>query len=153
MKRLRSPRFICNGSNGGFDEEVRLKFGRNILNHSGTNWVMFSNETEHLFQFDKTNYSNLDSIKVSMSLSTSSSSTQCFGRLYNMTDGVEISNTELSSTNYGEFPDQYIFSPNILNDLPDYPISIALQVRSETEGVFVWGNYPVYLFLYRNHQN
>ena len=144
-------RFICNGVDGGFDEQVRLSFGESFLFTTGTDWIISANQNEHLLKFDKTNYLDADSIIVGMRIATTNAAVTCFGELYNITDDVSIANTELSSTVTNTEPFEYTFSGNIYNDLPDYEISIGMRIRSGTNGTQVIGGFPTYIFIYRSN--
>lgn len=143
--------YVCNGIDGGFDEQVRLSFGESFLFTTGTDWVMSHNQNEHLIKFDKTNYLDADSIVVGMRIATTNASTTCFGELYNITDNVSIANTQLSSTVINTAPFEYTFSGNIFDDLPDHEISIGMRIRSGTDGTQVIGGFPTYIFIYRSN--
>ena len=86
-----------------------------------------------------------------MRLATTNSNTKCFGELYNVTDGTSIANSQLESivTNTEFF--NYKFSKNIYNDLPDHEVTLALRIKSETNGTLVIGGYPSYIYIYRRH--
>lgn len=148
---IQNTEYICNGNNGGYDEQVRLSFGENYLFTSGTDWVISNNETEHLIKFNKSNYIGADSIVVAMRIATTDVNTKCYGELYNITDGVSIADTQLETTVSNLEPFEYIFSENIFNNLPDYEISLTIRIKSETNGVQVIGGFPSYIFIYRSN--
>lgn len=150
-EEIQVTRFICNGVDGGFDEEIRLSFGESFLFTTGTSWIISDNQNEHLLKFNKTNYLDADSIVVGMRIATTNASTKSFGELYNITDGISIANTELESSVLNTAPFEYTFSSNIFEDLPDYEISIGMRMRSETGGVQVIGGFPTYIFVYRSN--
>ncbi len=149
-EEIQVVRFLCNTAGGGFQEEIRLRFGENYTVTTGTNWFMRSDQTEHLINFNKANYPGADSVVVGMSLATGSFSSRCFGELYNVTDFTSIANSQLESNLSGEASRQYVYSGNIINDLPDHQISLALRIRSEVAGTVASGGFPTYIFIYRN---
>ena len=146
---IQSTRFICNGIDGGIDEQIRLSFGNSFLVSSSSDWIFSNNETEHLLKFNKLNYTNVDSIVVATRLATTNSSVKCFSELFNITESAPIPNTQLESTVLNTEPFEYVFSGNIYDDLPDSEINLVLRIRSELEGTAVIGGFPTYIFIYR----
>lgn len=146
---IQSTRFICNGIDGGIDEQIRLSFGNHFLFNSSVDWIISNNETEHLLKFNKLNYTNVDSIVVATRLATTNSGVKCFSELFNITENTSIPNTQLESTVLNTEPFEYVFSDNIYDDLPDGEIDLGLRIRSELEGTTIIGGFPTYIFIYR----
>ena len=96
-------------------------------------------------KFNVYNYTDVDSVVLYALVRSENSSTNCIVDLYNWTDDEIIPGSELmnSSTSWS-----WIHSGNLFEEFPDKEISLALRIRSETNGVLVECGGAV-LFLYR----
>ncbi len=142
-----------NGGGGGNLELVRLYIGETSISNNTSSWMMKDHETEFLINFDKANYPEADSITVGFLMATSvnDGSVRCFAELYDVTNGQSIPNTQMESTQFGESNALvYQFSNNIIDDLPDGNITLAVRARSETDGTIVFVSPPSYMMIYKN---
>jgi hypothetical protein len=107
-----------------YDKEVRLSFRFPFNGIEG-----FNTETSILTDniviknFDKRNYPNLSSIKVSTFLRGES---EIFVELYNVTDGVVVENSLMSTAT-----SQYVWvdSENFVDNLPEKKIDLTFAIH------------------------
>ncbi|WP_203256358.1 DUF7151 family protein [Hyunsoonleella ulvae] len=142
-------RFICNGIDGGFDEQIRLILFSGI---SGLCTSEFSTMGGELIDFDKRNWIGVDSIVFIPKIRSHNTSNTAFADLYDLTNDRVIDNSTVSTTS-----DTYIHieSPNIFDDLPEEEINLSIQLRTENLipnncNVYLTGS--SYLMLYRQSQ-
>lgn len=126
---------------GDLDKEIDLYF---TYSFTGSNSTAFDNNntTTLLKDFDKRDFKHIDSITFNIALVTEQPGDTAFVRLYNVTDQVEIANSLIvvpgkNARYYTEF-----HSNNILANLPDKRIDLAVQMKSSTAGHAASGNAP-----------
>ena len=132
-------RYICNGVDGGYDEQIY------ILLYSNGNGICYADEFGILSGFNKGFYNGVDSIVFVSYLKTNSPSTPGFAQLYNLTESTPIANTTLTTSNT-EY--EVVTSGNIFSDLPETTIDIAIQLN-EDGGTDICLTGQSYLILYR----
>lgn len=133
-------RYICNGVDGGFDEQIRL-----VIIDPGTSGLP-TNSTRllgDLINFDKSSWLGVDSAVFVANISGSSA----FVELYDLTNDQVITNSTLSTTNSTLTE---LKSNNIFNDLPDSSIDLTIQLRSGN-GSSTMFQKKAYLFMYRKN--
>jgi hypothetical protein len=119
------------GQTGG--SQIVFQF-RGAISTNSSEWFLSGSNKAFLFNFDKTKYPNADSIIFAPVIRTSYFTNICYAELYDVTDSLSISGSMVEST----YPGWYITrSGNIYQGLPDKPVTLAVRIRSETEGVTV----------------
>ncbi len=142
-------RYICNGVDGGFDEQIRL-----TIHDAGTNQQGASSSTtgfrfgEGLIKFDITSWIGVDSVVFIPNIRTSDGSVNAFAELYDGTNNSTISETTVStnSTSYVRLE-----SDNIYESLPQEQIDLFMQFRIEDASANAWTTGKSFLFLYRSN--
>ncbi|MEM9934226.1 MAG: hypothetical protein AAF824_11455 [Bacteroidota bacterium] len=81
--------------------------------------------------FDLSDYPSYSRITFKAEIASTKSDVKCFARLYNLTDGEPLVESEVSNT-FGQTP-----SENIISLFPNKEIQLALQLRSENPEVTV----------------
>jgi hypothetical protein len=143
-------RFICNGIDGGFDEQIRLLMlsGATGINTRG-GAPRIGGE---LIDFDKRNWIGVDSIVFIPRLSAEMPNNAVIAELYDLSNNRIIDNS-IVSTNSTELI--HVESQNIFSDLPEEEIDLAIRVTSENiSGTNVLTGYVLansYLMLYRSN--
>ncbi len=118
-----------------FDKEVRLTFPYEYWSTNQTQLELLPSYS-HLVKFNKTDYSNLDSIIFYSSIATESLDNTAELELFNVTDNVSIGNTTIqASTDFLKYT--LIKSGNIKNELPNKEIDIAIRLKSKN-GKYVY---------------
>ncbi|WP_203256357.1 DUF7151 family protein [Hyunsoonleella ulvae] len=142
-------RFICNGIDGGFDEQIRLSL---LGGDSGRFTDGPPILTPAFIDFDKRNYVDVDSIVFVPRIKAERSNNAVIAELYDLTNDRVIDNTLISTTSTEIIQ---IKSSNIFDDLPEEKIDLAVQLSSEnivcefcTTGIVT---NPTYLILYRSN--
>ncbi|WP_136482150.1 DUF7151 family protein [Cognatitamlana onchidii] len=144
-------RYVCNGIDGGFDEQIRLLIISGSGGEFGTNGPPTIDG--ELIDFDKRNWIGVDSIVFIPGLHTWTSNNTVFAELYDLTNNRVIDNSKVS-TNSTDFI--HVKSSNIFSDLPEEKIDLAIQLTSENlvdpNGPieWSWARAKSYLMLYRN---
>ena len=138
-------RFICNGVDGGFDEQIRLIIFNSGTNNSGTSTTR---QLGDLINFDKRNWVGVDSIVFIPRIFSSSATNTAFAELYDLTNGAVISNSTVSTTSTTA---TNLESINIYDDLPESEIDLTIQIQSEDPGNTALLNGKSYLMLYRKN--
>ena len=97
--------------------------------------------------FNKEDYKGVDSIVFVCVLKTHDPRNSVYAQLYNATDKVEINNStvESTSTNW-----KYVYSKNIMEDLPSKKINLTVRIRTETNPIAVDIGPVSYLYIYKN---
>lgn len=136
-------RFICNGIDGGFDEQIRLI----MLMEGGTG----TNSTTgllmgNLFGFDKRFWNGVDSIVFVPEIYASNEAFSATAELYDVTNNTLISNSSVSTNSTTSTT---LFSPNIYDHLPSEMIDLSMQLRTENSSSTAWRSGSAYIFLYR----
>jgi hypothetical protein len=118
------------------DKEVRLVFPFEYWSTNQTNFDLLPDFT-HLIKFDKTNFSDLSAITFYASIATESLDNTVEMELFNVTDNVSVNNTSLqaSTTVTSMVNYKLVFTDNILNELPEKEIDLAIRLKSKN------GNY------------
>jgi hypothetical protein len=131
----------------GTDKQLRLEIGESNVGTNSTDWFNTPFQTFRLIKFNKLNYSNIDSITFVPSMNTPIATNKVYVELYNWTDNVEITNSQLTSNT----PD-WIFkeSKNLYNQLPDKEIILGIRLKSEASSYFVSTGIRSYLFIYKH---
>lgn len=112
---------------GDLDKQITLDFA---LSSYGTQARDFETAPpySHIIDFDKRDYPKVDSITFHANLFTNTSDDTAFVRLFNVTDNVEIANSEIySSATTVSQPE--VRTNNIFKSLPDKKITLAIQLR------------------------
>ncbi|WP_162056254.1 hypothetical protein [Pontibacter pamirensis] len=127
------------------DKEVRLVFFSGHWSTNQTDFELLPDFT-HLIKFDKTNYSNLSSITIYASIATGSLDNTVEMELFNVTDSVSVNNTSLQASTTVTTVINYklVFSDNILNELPEKEIDLAIRLKSKN-GSYVYVTTPFLL--------
>ena len=138
-------RYICNGVDGGFDEQIRLT----ILIEGGSGTL----STEgyiigELLKFNKNSWIGVDSIVFVAKLYTSDATHKAYAQLYDLTNETVIPNSEVS-TNSEEAVN--LFSENIFEALPDGEVNLGMLLRTENNSTFAWRSGSAFLLLYRSN--
>jgi hypothetical protein len=125
---IENSEYICNGQNGNLelDNLTRIELGSPNVTSCGIDWFISEFETFHYPDFDKTDYSNVTSILFVPSIVSFEASNTVTVELYNMTDNVSISNSQIDHS--GTFAFKY--SENIFEYLPDYPITLGIRMKN-----------------------
>ena len=149
VEEIDITRFICNGIDGGFDEQIRLiayaHSGTGSFGNFGTTSGFFIGD---IINFNKQNYIGVDSAVFVANIRAGNSTTLGYAELYDETNGQVISNSIVSTTNTNFTT---LESGNLFDNLPDGTVNLTIQVRSETSGVTTSINGKNYLFLYRGN--
>jgi hypothetical protein len=138
-------RFVCNGIDGGFDEQIRLiVLGYTPSTGASTSSTRLIGE---LIDFDKRNWIGVDSIVFAPSMYTETN-TPAFAELYDLTNDEVIANSTVSTTSTSVM---HVKSVNIYDDLPEEEVDLTIQIKAENSDpntrVGVRGK--SYLMLYR----
>jgi len=140
---IQNVKYVCNASS---DKQVIIYFPANGVGYSTTSASGFVDTIEVIRDFNILNYSNADSINFSAYLQTSDSSVSCTLNLYNLTNNTIINNTTLTSNSTES---ELKTTPvNFINDLPQAPINLGIQVRSGQQDTVVYYYLPM-ITIYR----
>lgn len=93
LEEVTSSEYVCNGD---FDKLVRIHLGEFQITTKMDNWQI-SSGSYRLYNFNKLDYSGVDSITFVPSLVTTDASTKCMVQLYNTTEDVAIAGTDLET--------------------------------------------------------
>lgn len=143
---IQNSSFICNGTDGVSDEQVRFRFSFSANTTSTTPVVGGS-----LINFNKNAFVGVDSIVFAADPYVADINNTAFLELYNRTGEQSIENSLLSSSNlFAE--SQFLYSDNIFSDLPDDEITLGIRLWSGTQGQFAASNASaIFLLLYRSN--
>jgi len=128
---VENSEYICNGQDGTLDLDnlTRIELGSPNVTSCGVDWFISEFETFHYPDFDKTDYSNVTSILFVPSMVSFQSSNTVTVELYNITDNIAISNSQINhDENYA-----FRYSENIFDQLPDYPITLGIRMINSQE--------------------
>ena len=93
-----------------------------------TIWTNPYDRYDHcLKNFKKSNYPDINSIIISVPMCSYTTNAICYVDLFNLTDSVSIENSQLETNTYGMI---YIESPNIIDEIPNKTIDLALRIKS-----------------------
>lgn len=139
-------RFVCNGIDGGFDEQIRL-----VILDLGSSGLGTGNASGFLagdlIKFDITNWIGVDSTIFVTNAYTSNSTFSAIVELYNVTDDEVIAGSTVS-TNVA-FPGEKLETGNIFDNIPTREIDLKIRVRPEDASSSATLTGKSYLFLYR----
>ncbi len=141
-------RYVCNGIDGGFDEQIRL-----LVFTSGGGFTSSTSTTRQLgdlIDFDKRNWVGVDSIVFKPRISSRRVDSPAFAELYDLTNNEVISNSTVSTTSTTFM---HVQSINIYDDLPEEKVNLTIQIRAENsnDDTSVRMNGNSYLMLYRSN--
>jgi hypothetical protein len=141
---ITSTRYICVPET---DKQVRLAIGESNVSTTSTDWYNTPFQTYRLIKFNKLDFANVDSITFVPSLYTSDAANKVFVQLYNWTDNVVISDSEITSNT----PD-WIFkeSGDLYDKLPNKEVILGIRIKSESSSYFVSTGIVSYLFIYKH---
>jgi hypothetical protein len=147
---IQISRFLCNGVDGSVDEEIRLliaAFPNNYsINNGGNTTGSFVGS---LIAFDRTHWSDIDSIKFLARIRTEDQSSKAIAVLHDLSNLKDIVNSSIETNSTSS---NYLYSANILQELPDSQIDIAIKLKSELGGIESRiGDGSAFLILYRNN--
>jgi len=137
-------RFVCNGVDGGYDEQIRLIM---VMEGGSGTTSTAGIQLGKLIDFDKNYWVGVDSIVFVANIYSSNPAYNAYAELYDATNNAVISNSTIS-TNSTEKVD--LFSSNIYEDLPNEKIDLSLQLRTENKSSIAWKSGSAYIFLFRN---
>ncbi len=117
------------GLPGSSDKQIRLGFEMTGGFGISSDTARVIGPSVYITNFDKRNYAGVDSIVFSALLTPDDSTYFAHVELYNVTDGVPIANSDISTNSY-----QWVESGNIYDDLPDKAIDLSFQIRLSSYG-------------------
>lgn len=127
-------RYVCNGSDGNTVEEIRFKF----ISLTGVGTSSTDGSTSHglqdLVNFNRNSYPNMTTAYLSAFIVTDKSSSSYIADLFDKTNNVAISGSEVSTNSTTEV---WVESGDFLDNLPTSEVDLVMRVRSETNGVYV----------------
>ncbi|WP_258098702.1 DUF7151 family protein [Marinoscillum pacificum] len=142
-------RYVCNGIDGGFDEQIQVIIAAmgpaGAYTGSGTTGRIGG----ELLDFNKQHYTNVDSIVFVIEAMRVTDGTQtAYLSLYDLSADEVISGTEIStsSTNYVSLK-----TSNIYSNLPASSIDLGLFLSTSSPSSTVWITKKCYLILYRSN--
>ena len=139
-----NPPLIPAPNPGNLKNEEVVSF-EGTLRTAETEWTMSDDGFTQIASFNKADFRQAKRITFATMIRTSSAENRVFAQLYNVTDSVRIADTELSSACECF---RWVESDDIIRNLPDKPVMLALRIRSEKEGFFVMTNYNSFLTVY-----
>jgi len=80
-----------------------------------------------LKNFNKSNYMDVKSAVISVPMFSYHENIFCIVDLYNLTDSISIENSQIETNSLSTI---YITSPNLIDDLPDKTIDLALRIKA-----------------------
>ena len=128
------------------DKEVKIDFPVWIWSTTSSTFETLPSYS-FLIDFDKRDYTSVDSIVLIAGLRTDNPPNTDDVRLFNITDNIEIANSNLTTTTSG--PYAVLQSRNIFSSLPSKKITLGLQIKSSNGSSYVYVIEP-YLKLRRN---
>lgn len=121
------------GPQGPFDKIVRLPFFTAGVSHSASNPEANTclRESTHIIKFNRRDYAGVDSVIFIASLSSSTSSARAIADVFNLTDGVVVTRSQVQTTSTSA---TWVESGNLFGGLPDKEITLCIRLRPETSG-------------------
>lgn len=117
------------------DKEVKIDFPIWLWSTTSSTFETLPNYS-FLIDFDKRDYTSVDSIVLIAGLRTDFPPNTDEVRIFNITDNVEIANSTLTTTTSGSYA--VVQSKNIYRSLPDKRITLGLQMRSSNGASYVY---------------
>jgi hypothetical protein len=127
------------------DKQARINFPYMSVGILGTSGKILSQEF-WLIDFNKSNYTDVDSIVFSASLESFDTTANCVAELFNITDNTSITNS-LIKTN--KLTTVWVRTKNIFAGLPDKNIDLSIRVSQDKETQSGGAIYDAVLLLYR----
>lgn len=138
---------VCNGANGinGGEHDKLI-----VMPLGGSASLSQTPDIgqDPIIKFKKSNFVGIDSIVFVAVPYVSDPSFQSVVDLYNVTDTVSITGSEIVSNQTFNI-NGFIQTGNLYNEIPDKEITLVTRTRSTREGAYA-GCYYAYLVLYRN---
>ncbi len=140
------PGFAATNPSGSpsIGDYFQLEFNGRILTDQ-SQWYLASNNQSYIKGFNKLNYPYAYTIMFAPVLRSISFHIYCYAELYNITDSVPISKTLVQSNSRGWME---IRSSDILDNLPERIIILAIRLRSENDGMLVATASTSYLYIF-----
>ncbi|EPR69447.1 DUF7151 family protein [Cyclobacterium qasimii] len=136
-------KYVCNGSSGVINEEIRLKIAEGV--GSSANTTSTSPTIVSGIPFDIRNYPNVGTVYFEADPYVEKSSNHALLELYNITDNTVITSSLIRTSNrYTE--KEFLRTENLINNLPNKNIVLGIRLRSEVDGSFSASGVP-YLVL------
>lgn len=108
-------------------------------------WHLSENGFRASALFDKSAFPKAWRATFAATIRTSEINNRVYVQLYNITDSVEIAGSELyADTQYFK----WVESVDILKNLPDKPVLLAVRIRSEKDGFWVSTRFNSYLSIF-----
>lgn len=121
------------GTDGSSDKQIRVLFPSASLGSSDTAGFISPIYT-YIVKFNKNYYVDVDSIKFAAFVRSSNSNTTCRLEVFNLTDSNVVSGSLITTNNTSYVLEE---SQNALSSFPNKEITLALKIRSSTQGTFV----------------
>lgn len=106
-------------------------------------WYTAPDSSGYLINFDKRDYPNATSIRFVANFETTDPINYVHARLFNLSQHAAVSGTEMRHNNLELYAQS---SGNIINMLPNSPVTLAIQIKSEL-GVEVATGWRSYLII------
>lgn len=149
IEEISITRYICNGVDGGFDEQIRLTIYESpTFSISTTSSTMGTTLGQGLIKFDITSWVGVDSVIFMPNFNTSNGSVTAFAELYDGTNDSVIVGTSISTNNTSFMLYE---SANIYSQLPKEEITLFMQLRIASSSANAQTTGQSYLFLYRDN--
>lgn len=123
---------------------ISLVFGEGVVTQR-TSWYLSENTNVYLINFDKWNYPNAVSIVFTPVLKNLSYENFAYAELFNVTYSIPVSRSEVNTNSKGWME---IRSENIMYNLPDKEIILAIRLRTQKKGVLVATDSTNYLRIF-----
>jgi len=147
-EEVQSITFICNGADGISIDQVRFQLVSLVGLGSSSTTGDLSPPWMYLKKFKKSDFSLMQSAIFSAHISTenSTSASICTVDLFNLTDNVAISGSEVTTNSTARV---WVNSGNFMNNIPDKEIDVAIRLRTNSAGGFA-NCIQAYLILSKN---
>ena len=139
---IQITRYLCNGVDGVFDEQIRLIIFNGGINKGTSTAGLFG----ELIDFDKSFWDRVYSIVFIPKVFSTSETNTAFAELYDLTNDQVIPNSTVSTNSTTPVN---LESINIFDDLPSDKIDLAIRLRSENSDAVAYLSGKSYLMLYR----
>lgn len=148
-EEIQITRFLCNNSGGGFDEQIRIDFG---LTTGGAGSTSTSGSlVGEIPNFNKNFWVGVDSIVFVAKLGYFNNPTTTHAEVFDNINNSIISNSLITTDEILTVTNEFLYSDNIYDNLPDDEVNLSILLRSGTDGSNVIIRNPAYLFLYRSN--
>lgn len=132
-EEIQTTDYLCNGSDGivKLDNLVRLNIGSPNFQDCELGWQMTEFNSWQLHDFNKNDYPYVKSIIFVPSLVNFEEGNTVTAELFNVTDNVPISGSQVIQDAVGLF--QFKYSENIYEQLPNYPVSLSIRLKNKID--------------------